>query len=162
MPLSATGYSKQRPKLFLIGRAATIIARVTSKGQITLPKEVREKLGVQPGEAVGFGSEPDSRSSPGDTGIKLVRSGDQALFLAGSRWAEYARKAHRNRLACSRCGPVFSVLCPKGKAAVSKRFHVLGVLLVGAHALVETDCILSRDLGVYKTSFRDLRVFGSA
>ncbi len=31
-----------------------IIARVTSKGQITLPKKVREKLGVQPGEAVGF------------------------------------------------------------------------------------------------------------
>ena len=31
-----------------------IIAKVTSKGQITIPKKVREKLGVQPGEAVGF------------------------------------------------------------------------------------------------------------
>ena len=31
-----------------------IIARVTSKGQITIPKEVREKLGVHPGENVGF------------------------------------------------------------------------------------------------------------
>lgn len=31
-----------------------ITARVTSKGQITLPKAIREKLGVHPGEDVGF------------------------------------------------------------------------------------------------------------
>ena len=31
-----------------------ITARVTSKGQVTIPKEIREKLGVHPGEDVGF------------------------------------------------------------------------------------------------------------
>jgi antitoxin PrlF len=31
-----------------------IVAKVTSKGQVTIPKRVREKLGVQPGEDVGF------------------------------------------------------------------------------------------------------------
>ncbi len=31
-----------------------IIARVTSKGQVTIPKAVRERLGVHPGEDVGF------------------------------------------------------------------------------------------------------------
>jgi len=31
-----------------------IIAKVTSKGQITLPRKVRDKLGVNPGEVVGF------------------------------------------------------------------------------------------------------------
>jgi antitoxin PrlF len=31
-----------------------IIARVTSKGQVTIPKKVRERLGVHPGEDVGF------------------------------------------------------------------------------------------------------------
>jgi antitoxin PrlF len=31
-----------------------ITAKVTSKGQITIPKKVREKLGVEPGEDVGF------------------------------------------------------------------------------------------------------------
>jgi AbrB family looped-hinge helix DNA binding protein len=34
--------------------AAMIVAKVTSKGQITLPKKVRDKLGVRPGEDVGF------------------------------------------------------------------------------------------------------------
>jgi AbrB family looped-hinge helix DNA binding protein len=36
-----------------------ITAKVTSKGQITIPKEVREKLGVQPGEDVGFEEKGD-------------------------------------------------------------------------------------------------------
>ena len=31
-----------------------LIAKVTSKGQVTIPKEVRERLGVHPGEEVGF------------------------------------------------------------------------------------------------------------
>jgi antitoxin PrlF len=31
-----------------------ITAKVTSKGQITLPKMIRERLGVHPGEDVGF------------------------------------------------------------------------------------------------------------
>ena len=31
-----------------------IIARVSSKGQVTIPKEGRERLGVHPGEEVGF------------------------------------------------------------------------------------------------------------
>jgi antitoxin PrlF len=31
-----------------------ITAKVTSKGQVTIPKEIRERLGVHPGEDVGF------------------------------------------------------------------------------------------------------------
>ncbi len=31
-----------------------ILAKVTSKGQVTIPKKVRERLGVTPGEDVGF------------------------------------------------------------------------------------------------------------
>lgn len=31
-----------------------LTAKVTSKGQITIPKRVRQKLGIQPGEDIGF------------------------------------------------------------------------------------------------------------
>lgn len=34
-------------------------ARVTSKGQITVPKEVRERLGVEPGDILEFRREGD-------------------------------------------------------------------------------------------------------
>lgn len=127
-----------------------------SKGMMVICEVVFSEL------AAAFGSEPDLRSFLRDTGINLVRSSEEALFLAGSRWAEYARKAPRDRFWCGRCGHAFSVRCPKCKAAVSKRFHVLGDFLVGAHALVHADCILSRDPGVFKTYFKDLEVFASA
>lgn len=29
-------------------------AKVTSKGQITIPKQVRDKLGIEPGEGISF------------------------------------------------------------------------------------------------------------
>ncbi len=32
-------------------------ARVTSKGQVTIPKEVRDKLGIRPGEDIDFTEE---------------------------------------------------------------------------------------------------------
>jgi antitoxin PrlF len=31
-----------------------LAAKVTSKGQITIPKQVRDKLGIQPGEWISF------------------------------------------------------------------------------------------------------------
>jgi AbrB family looped-hinge helix DNA binding protein len=34
--------------------------RVTSKGQVTIPKEVRDKLGIAPGDEVGFREEGDA------------------------------------------------------------------------------------------------------
>lgn len=36
-----------------------VTARITSKGQITVPKEVRERLGVEPGDALEFHFEND-------------------------------------------------------------------------------------------------------
>ena len=33
------------------------VAKVTSKGQITLPKEVRDSIGISPGEEVEFQKE---------------------------------------------------------------------------------------------------------
>lgn len=33
-------------------------SRMTSKGQVTIPKEIREQLGIKPGEMVEFSSGP--------------------------------------------------------------------------------------------------------
>jgi len=35
------------------------VAKVTSKGQVTLPKEVRDSMGIAPGEEVEFQQEND-------------------------------------------------------------------------------------------------------
>jgi AbrB family looped-hinge helix DNA binding protein len=41
---------------------------VTSKGQVTIPKPIRERLGIVPGDAVAFELAPDGR-------IVLVKAG---------------------------------------------------------------------------------------
>ena len=41
---------------------------VTTKGQVTIPKPIRERLGIVPGDAVAFELAPDGR-------IVLARSG---------------------------------------------------------------------------------------
>ena len=35
------------------------VATLTSKGQITLPKGIRERLGVKPGDRIAFREKPD-------------------------------------------------------------------------------------------------------
>jgi hypothetical protein len=111
--------------------------------------------------AAGFLSEEELKSFLSETGIKIVYSNEKALFLAGSRWAKYARKNAGNHFLCGKCGHALEVSCTQCAAMLTKRLHVLADFLIGAHALVHADCILSRDLGVYKTYFKDLKVVGS-
>ena len=42
---------------------ATIQSKVTSKGQVTLPKTLRSKLGIQAGDRLEFALEPNDRVS---------------------------------------------------------------------------------------------------
>ena len=65
--------------------------RVTSKGQVTIPKAVRDKLGVGPGSNVGFEEEGnkivlinDEAAENDNAGLKLVK-----------HLQEFGRKAKR-------------------------------------------------------------------
>lgn len=108
-----------------------------------------------------FPSQKELKLFLSDTGMGLVPSNEKSLYVAGERWAEYARKGRKSRFACGKCGHAFEVTCPKCATSATKRLHVLGDFLVGAHALVQADCILSRDLGVYTTYFSDLDLVGA-
>ena len=111
--------------------------------------------------ASSFTSEKELKQFLADTGIGLVYSNEKSLYAAGKRWGEYANKGGWNRFTCDKCGHAFAVTCPQCKTALTKRLHVLADFIVGAHALVQADCMLSRDLGVYKTYFSDLNVVSS-
>ena len=111
--------------------------------------------------ASGFHSEQELKSFLSDTGIRLVHSAERALYLAGSRWTKYAREESRKQLACSRCGNKFEARCPKCQTVIARRHQLLSDFLIGAHALTHADCILTRDLGIYKTYFKELNIIGS-
>lgn len=112
--------------------------------------------------AARFPSEQELKLFLAETGMRLVQSNEKSLHIAGMRWAEFARKSKKDRFACGNCGTVLEMSCPKCKAVLTRRELVLGDFLIGAHALVHADCLLSRDLGVYKDYFRDLKIVSSA
>ena len=126
-----------------------------SQGRLILCEVVFAEL------AAHFLSEAVLKTFLAETGISLTHSNEKPLSIAGTRWATYARQGGRNSFSCSACGSTFAAICPKCKAAATKRLHVLADFLIGAHALVHADRILSRDLGVYKTYFKDLKVVSS-
>ena len=108
--------------------------------------------------AARFPSEQELKLFLAETGMRLVPSNEQSLHLAGARWADYARRSKRNNFSCAACGKSFSVNCPHCEAALSRRQLVLSDFLIGAHALKQADCLLSRDLGIYKSNFSELKV----
>jgi len=132
-----------------------LLDRHSSKGKLILCEVVVAEL------AARFTSEEELALFLAETRMSLVYSDEKSLYLAGSRWAEYARKSAKNRLTCGKCGHEFPATCPQCKATLTKRLHVLADFLIGAHALVQADCILSRDLGVYRTYFSDLTLVGA-
>jgi len=89
-----------------------------------------------------------------DTGLRLQPSNADALYRAGSAWSEYLRR--RPALACPQCGARQDLRCDECGASVQPRQHVVADFIIGAHALVQADQLLTRDRGYYATYFPEL------
>ncbi len=89
-----------------------------------------------------------------DTGLRLEPSNAEALHRAGRAWSEYIRR--RPALACPRCGSKQEIHCNECGASIQPRQHVVADFIIGAHALVEADQLLTRDRGYYATYFPEL------
>lgn len=126
-----------------------------SEGQLIICEVVYAEL------AAWFSSEEQLKTFLVETGIRLVCSNEKSLYVAGSRWAAYAKKSNKTLFACSHCGRTFTVVCPKCSSMHSKRLHVLADFFIGAHAIVLADVMLTRDLGIYRTYFKDLKIINS-
>ena len=89
-----------------------------------------------------------------DTGLRLESSNAEALYRTGRAWSEYVRR--RPALACPQCGATQEVRCDQCGASVQPRQHVVADFIIGAHALVQADQLLTRDRGYYATYFPEL------
>ena len=92
-----------------------------------------------------------------DTGIRSEPSGAEALYLAGRAWGEYLLR-RPDFLVCPSCGASQDVHCPACGTRLRPRSHVIADFLIGAHATIHADRMLTRDRGYFRTYFVGLEL----
>jgi hypothetical protein len=92
-----------------------------------------------------------------DTGIKLVLSNENSLFGASRAWKKYSERK-KNTVFCPACGKGQTLSCENCHEVISLRQHILSDFLIGAHAKIHADRLITRDRGFYRTYFKDLDI----
>lgn len=87
-----------------------------------------------------------------DFSISVEEPSRAALFRAGSAFRRYT-DTRPDGLQCPECGAKRSVSCSNCEAALSPRQHVAADFLIGGHAVVDADELLTFDSGFYETYF---------
>jgi hypothetical protein len=92
-----------------------------------------------------------------ETRLRLEPSTTEALLRAGIGWRDYSRRRGTG-VSCPACGTAHDLSCTNCGRGLSPRQHVLADFLIGAHALVHADQLLTRDRSIYRTYFPELRL----
>jgi predicted nucleic acid-binding protein len=107
--------------------------------------------------AVHFPSQAALDAFLADTRIRLDASHPEALAHAAAAWGRYAKRRSKD-VQCPRCGQQQAVTCPACGTHLTPRQHILSDFLIGGHALVQADRLLTRDRGYYQAFFAGLNV----
>jgi predicted nucleic acid-binding protein len=132
-------------------RSKQWLEKSLEKGQLILCEAVFAELSSQ------FPSEKELEDFFSETGIRLIPTGREALYMAGQRWREYARKRERE-MQCPHCGDKMAIRCVKCGQPLTFPDRIFNDFIIGAHAILHADLLLTRDRGFYRTYFRELRI----
>lgn len=100
----------------------------------------------------GFGDASDLDTFLSDFSIRLETPSRAAAFRAGESFREYLDR-RPDGLECPACGTERSVSCPACGESLAPRQHVAADFLIGGHAAVDADALVTFDAGFYGTHF---------
>jgi predicted nucleic acid-binding protein len=80
-----------------------------------------------------------------------------ALWQAGLAWKRFLRQRPAG-LVCPVCGGKQESICGSCGRTIGLRQHILSDFLIGAHAKIKAQKLLTRDRGFYRGYFNDLQI----
>lgn len=135
--------------------AAQVLSSAATAGPVVLCPVVHSEL------AAGFEDQQTLEHFLADLGLEFEGFTHGAVWEAGRAWRIYTRRRER-RFRCPRCGSVTSIKCPHCGTTVVWRQHMIADFLIGAHAVTQTDLLITRDIGYYRTYFPELKLLTPA
>lgn len=93
-----------------------------------------------------------------DLSIRLVEPSREALFRAGEQFQRYTAR-RPDGLQCPSCGAIRDIHCEECYEDLTPRQHIAADFLIGGHAAVDGDALISFDTAFYGTYFPSVTVY---
>lgn len=132
-------------------RSKSLIDRARQKGAVIISEVVSAEISAH------FPSRGDLDRFLREVSITLVSSTSEALHEAAQAWRRYLRRRPQE-LQCPQCGFPQAIRCPRCGRRIPARQHILSDFLVGGHAMILAETLLTRDRGYYRTYFPTLHL----
>ena len=91
------------------------------------------------------------------TGIKMIPLNEKSLFEASKAWKTYTAN-RKDEIFCPSCGNKHNIICPSCGETISFRQHILSDFLIGAHAKMQAEQLITRDRGFYRKYFQGINI----